>query len=211
MPEQPDPAHAVSAPPVAAPLVAAAAPPAGGNRLSRAGMDAFLVALAETGMVREAVRRSGVPRASLYRKRARDARFAAAWAAALDAGLDQLRDEAVRRALTGEERPVWWRGAAVGAVRQYSDALLMFLLRAHQPRIYREPKPADHAAAARADRAQQAALAEAFKAGGDAAIGELLGSIDGKTRGILRGTEDWDETENDEEEGNGPAADGGRA
>ncbi|CAN0486040.1 unnamed protein product [Discosporangium mesarthrocarpum] len=54
-------------------------------------------------MVAEAARQAGVPRATLYRKKAGDSRFAARWAAALEAGLDQLRDEAVRRAYHGVE------------------------------------------------------------------------------------------------------------
>ena len=97
-------------------------------RLTRKGMTVFLDALAETGMVRAAAARAGIPRGALYRRRSADAAFAAAWADALDASLDGLRDEAVRRAFEGEEQPVWYRGAVVGSVRQYSDALLIYLL-----------------------------------------------------------------------------------
>jgi hypothetical protein len=113
---------------------------AAGCRLTARGVAAFLEALAETGMVVEAARRAGVPRASLYRRKAADADFAAAWAAALETGLDGLRDEAVRRARDGVEQTVWYRGEPVGTVRRYSDQLLMFLLRAHQPALYREPR-----------------------------------------------------------------------
>ena len=65
----------------------------------------------------------------------------------------------------GVEETVWHRGVAVGTVRRYSDQLLMFLLRAHQPALYREKYVAPAGA-------------------GDASdpLGEILAQIDGKTR-----------------------------
>ena len=138
---------------------------AAGRRLTARGIAVFLAALAETGMVCDAAAQAGVPRASLYRKKAADADFAAAWAAALEAGLDRLRDEAVRRARDGVEETVWHRGVAVGTVRRYSDQLLMFLLRAHQPALYREKY-----------------VAPAGAGEADDPLGEILAQIDGKTR-----------------------------
>jgi hypothetical protein len=164
-----------------------------GNRLTAAGIAAFLDALAETGMVVEAARRAGVPRASLYRRKAADSRFAARWAAALEAGLDQLRDEAVRRAYHGVEEAVWHRGEAVGTLRRYSDQLLMFLLRAHQPEIYREPRggsddlrrAAAEKWAVRTVEEQEQAVKAAYDEGRDTGeLGEILDLIDGRTRTI---------------------------
>jgi hypothetical protein len=140
-----------------------------GRRLTARGAAAFLEALAETGMVGEAAARAGVPRASLYRRKAADPDFAAAWASALEAGLDGLRDEAVRRARDGVEQTVWYRGEPVGTVRRYSDQLLMFLLRAHQPAVYREPR-----GNARAEEEEE----EVDE------ISAMLARIDGKTRSI---------------------------
>ena len=164
---------------------------AAGNRLTRAGIAAFLDALAETGMVCEAAARAGAPRASLYRRRAADPAFAAAWAAALEAGLDRLRDEAVRRALHGDEQTVWHRGEAVGTARRYSDALLMFLLRAHQPAVYREPRggaeAAAHAAgkaARRAEDEQDRLVADAYALGKKHGVQALYDAIDGCSRGV---------------------------
>jgi hypothetical protein len=139
-----------------------------GRRLTARGIAGFLEALAETGMVVEAAARAGVPRASLYRKKAADADFAAAWAAALETGLDGLRDEAVRRARDGVEQTVWYRGEPVGTVRRYSDQLLMFLLRAHQPAVYRESR--GNACAEEEEEVDE--------------ISEMLARIDGKTRSI---------------------------
>lgn len=138
------------------------------DRFTPAARAAFLAALAETGTVREAIRCSGLARATVYRRRARDARFAAAWAEALAIGLDQLRDEAVQRALHGVERPVFHGGKPVGMVRAHSDALLMFLLRAHQPGIYHTPRVARPVAEEEDE------------------LAEILRLIDGSTRGVSR-------------------------
>ena len=164
-----------------------------GNRLTAAGIAAFLDALTETGMVVEAARRTGVPRASLYRKKAADAAFAARWAAALEAGLDGLRDEAVRRARDGVEETVWHKGAAVGTRRRYSDALLMFLLRAHQPGVYREPRggsdelrrAAAEKWAVRTVEAQAAAVQAAYEEGkANDGLREIFERINGTTRRV---------------------------
>jgi hypothetical protein len=90
-------------------LAAAPGPQPAGRLLTRAGIAVFLDALAETGMVCEAARQASVPRASLYRRRAADAAFAAAWAAALEAGLGRLRDEAVQRARRHRGDRLAWR------------------------------------------------------------------------------------------------------
>jgi hypothetical protein len=154
--------------------------PATGDQPTEDGVAAFLAALAETGMVKEAITRTGVPRATLYRRRSSDAAFATQWAEALALGLDQLRDEGVRRALHGVERPVFHAGKLVGTVRHYSDALLMFLLRSHQPEVYREPRRGELSAS----QATEEELARAFEEGGSAALGEILARIDGRTRYI---------------------------
>ena len=44
---------------------------------------------------------------------------------------------ACRRAFEGVERPVYYKGEQVGTWRFYSDALAMFLLKAHRPERYR--------------------------------------------------------------------------
>jgi hypothetical protein len=84
-----------------------------------------------------------VPRATWYRRRKRSARLADAWAEALDQGIDRLEEEALRRALKGTRQPVYFQGERIGSIPRYSDALLMFLLRAHRPQRYRDGPPAE--------------------------------------------------------------------
>ena len=81
---------------------------------------AFLSALAEGGNVRDACRRLGINRQSLYPWKANDPAFASDWDRALVLGAEALEDEARRRAKNG------------------SDILLMFLLRALKPEKFRD-------------------------------------------------------------------------
>lgn len=98
----------------------------------------FLSVLRNCANVSAAARETGVSRMSWYRLRNGDAAFAKDWEAALEAGVDALEDEAMRRALEGSVEPVFYQGQQVGSVRKYSDAMLMFLLKARRPQRYRE-------------------------------------------------------------------------
>ena len=52
--------------------------------------------------------------------------------------------EARRRALTGVEEPVYYKGEAVDRTAKYSDTLLIFLLKAHRPEKFRDNVSAEH-------------------------------------------------------------------
>lgn len=98
----------------------------------------FLEALADTVNVTLACQRAGIPRRTAYDWRHSDQAFAAKWDDALDVGIDLLEAELHTRAFDGVERPVYYKGEQVGTWRYYSDALAMFLLKAHRPERYRE-------------------------------------------------------------------------
>lgn len=55
-----------------------------------------------------------------------------------DQATERLEQEARRRALEGREEAVYWNGNQIGTVRKYSDVLLIFLLKAKKPDVYRE-------------------------------------------------------------------------
>jgi hypothetical protein len=99
---------------------------------------AFLEALSECGSVREACKQAGVVRMTVYRWRERDETFAQEWEEAARIGAMGLEDEARRRAYIGVDRPVYQTGKLVGVTREYSDPLLMFLLKGAMPDKYRE-------------------------------------------------------------------------
>ncbi len=109
-----------------------------GRPVSAAKRRKFLECLQECGQIAESYRSAGIPCSTLYRLRQLDPAFARAWDESLEIGLDRLEDEAIRRALTGIEHPVFYQGREVGSVRRYSDGLLTFMLKRRRPERYRD-------------------------------------------------------------------------
>jgi hypothetical protein len=105
----------------------------------------FLDALRQCGNVTAACRAAQLDQSNAYKVRAADPEFAAAWADALEEAADVLEAEAWRRAVRGVERPVFQGGEQVGAVREYSDTLLIFLLKGAKPEKYRDNYTRVHA------------------------------------------------------------------
>jgi hypothetical protein len=91
------------------------------TRPRRAWKATFLAALGRTANVRYACLKAGVGRKTAYRHRDKDPAFRDAWASSLEDACDMLEMKARQRALKG-----------------LSDSLLMFLLKAHRPGVYRE-------------------------------------------------------------------------
>jgi hypothetical protein len=99
----------------------------------------FLSVLAKTGRVSEAARAVGyTDTATLQAFRRNDEEFAEAWNYALDAAAHVLEEEAIRRATEGVLEPVFYKGEVAGYKTNYSDTLLMFVLRGLKPGVYRE-------------------------------------------------------------------------
>lgn len=101
---------------------------------------AFLVALREGRSVADAAAAAGVNRTLLYKWRTAVAGFADAWDEAVLDSFDRVEEEALRRAMQGVERPVFYRGEQVGSVTTYSDRLLIALLQ--RRRAMPPPRPA---------------------------------------------------------------------
>ena len=122
----------------------------------------FLEALVVTLNVTLACRRAGIARRTAYDWREADEGFARKWDDAVDEGVDLLEAELHKRAFEGVERPVYYKGEQVGTWRFYSDALAMFLLKAHRPERYRGPSGGGAVAKALSPEEQaEAAQAEA--------------------------------------------------
>ena len=81
---------------------------------------AFLQTLKETGNVLLSCKVAGISRKQAYLTRQKNAAFAAEWADCIEDAVDMLEAIAVQRAKT------------------VSDVLLIFLLKAHRPEVYRE-------------------------------------------------------------------------
>jgi hypothetical protein len=81
---------------------------------------AFLASFAATGNVLLSAKGAGIDRSVPYDERKRNPRFAAAWEQAEEDAIQLLEAEARRRAMSA------------------SDVLLMFLLKARRPAVYRD-------------------------------------------------------------------------
>ena len=80
---------------------------------------------------------TGIDRGTHYDWLKADPGYKAAFEAVQDQAAQSLEDEAVRRAYEGVERPVTVAGKRE-LVREYSDTLLIFLLKGLRPAKYRE-------------------------------------------------------------------------
>jgi hypothetical protein len=99
----------------------------------------FLAAFRETGNIRASAQAARVGRKTIYRHLESRPEFKERFAdAKADAG-DVVSGEIRRRGIVGWEEPVFYQGAVVGAVRKYSDTLLIFLAKALMPEVYRDP------------------------------------------------------------------------
>lgn len=85
-----------------------------------------------------ALKAVGVHRSMLYIWRETDAAFLVAEQQVKDGIADALEAEAVKRAYKGVRKPVFQGGLLAGHVTEYSDQLLMFLLKAMRPDRFRE-------------------------------------------------------------------------
>lgn len=122
---------------------------------------AFLEALRGNANIRASCLIAAIGRTSVYKRRDEDKAFAADMADALDDAVDDLELEARRRACEGLRRVKFHQGAPImvqvfnpdGSLRlrpdgspltvpyvehEYSDTLMIFLLKAHRPEKYRE-------------------------------------------------------------------------
>ena len=120
-------------------------------KLTRERQERFLRALAETGIVSAAVEIAGTSRTRVYELRKRNPGFAAAWGEAEERAADALEAEAWRRAVAGVPEPIVSAGKVVRdddgrpiAIRRYSDALMIALLKARRPERFKDRAVVEH-------------------------------------------------------------------
>lgn len=127
----------------------------------------FLAALAQSGIVGAAAEAASIDRRTAYYLRDSDVEFAAEWDQALDAAADLLENEARRRAERGVQRLKFHNGVLIKVQaespegiplvdmdgnpimvpyveHEYSDTLMIFLLKGAKPEKYRERADVRH-------------------------------------------------------------------
>ena len=98
----------------------------------------FLKAIAEGSSIGAACALVGYTRDGVAKRKKRDDKFRLAWADFDELAIERMETEADRRAIDGTERPVFYQGEECGRIREFSDTLLIFRLKAKRPSVYRE-------------------------------------------------------------------------
>ncbi len=102
-------------------------------------MEAFLSTFAQTGNLMLSCRAANIGRSAIYDYLDRDVDgFAVRYADAEQEACEALEAEAYRRGVHGIDKPIHYKGDRVDTVREYSDTLLIFLMKGRMPHKYRD-------------------------------------------------------------------------
>ena len=108
------------------------------NKSGQAALkEQFCAELRKIGVMRYACQQVNVGKSTIARWRAADPAFEAAVLEALDDAVEGMEQEAFRRAVIGTDKPVTVAGQRE-VIKEHSDVLLIFLLKANRPEKYRE-------------------------------------------------------------------------
>ena len=119
-------------------------PPANEPKPRRQWKEPFLLSFAASGNVLQSCLVAGVDRTTAYKAYHGDEAFKKAWQSAEEDAADLLEAEATRRAVEGVDKPVFYMGEEVATVKEYSDQLLIVLLKARRPGRFRENVKVQH-------------------------------------------------------------------
>ena len=109
------------------------------NTARRKKQNSFLKAFSESGNITKAAKIAKIDRKLHYFWMDEDPEYPAKFRDAQEKAADVLEEEARRRAVDGVEHAVGWhKGEPGGYEQQYSDTLLIFLLKGARPEKYRE-------------------------------------------------------------------------
>jgi len=108
------------------------------DRTREQKMDAVLENIEKSGNISASCRKAKVARKNIYEWEDTIPEFAKRLAKAKRIGADGLQDEANRRAFDGVLKPIFHQGVKVATVREYSDTLMIVLLKAHKPEMFKE-------------------------------------------------------------------------
>jgi hypothetical protein len=98
----------------------------------------FLDQFGATGLVGKSAEAVGIGRRTVYNWLDNDPEFHQQFEYAREQFVEMLEAEAKRRACDGVDKPIFYQGQLVETVKEYSDTLMIFLLKANAPDKYRE-------------------------------------------------------------------------
>ncbi|WP_379921172.1 hypothetical protein [Erythrobacter sp. R86502] len=154
----------------------------------------FIEALADTGSVTAACKAVDMSTFGAYylRRQPGAETFRAAWAAALQLGVQRVEDVVMDRALNGVEEPLYSYGKLVGTRTRYNDRLLMFILRNRAPERFAAgggPKGLNAVSQMQLDRLKKQWIAEHEAGKRNVSDHDVRRSIDAKIESIRRSME----------------------
>lgn len=116
---------------------------AGKRGWSEAKTRSFIDTLASTCNVTKAAAAARMSISAVYRRRAQDASFRAAWGQALSIGYAQLEMMMLERALHGVERIIDLKDGETRVMRDYCDRTALTLLKMHRDSAVAAEEPVD--------------------------------------------------------------------
>ncbi len=99
---------------------------------------AFLSAYVEMGNISQAAEAANVSRKVHYDWLKEDPDYVKDFESAHKASGDRLEQEARRRAVQGVDKPIFYKGDQVATIKEYSDTLLIFLMKGAMPEKYKD-------------------------------------------------------------------------
>ena len=108
------------------------------NLITPKKKEEFIGDFRTTGNITKSARNLGLTRQAIYQWMEKDEAFKEAVDNAAEEALDLMEAECKRRAEEGCDRPVFYQGNECGAIREYSDTLMMFFLKGNRPDKYKD-------------------------------------------------------------------------
>lgn len=105
----------------------------------------FLGLLSQCGNITKSIQRApGCSREKVKKELESNPEFAQHFEMAMEMAMERFEAEADRRGIEGVDKPVFYKGKQCGTIKEYSDILLIFRMKALAPQKYRDnPKPSD--------------------------------------------------------------------
>lgn len=100
----------------------------------------FVVRLVENPSITAACKSLGISKPAINAHCFRYPLFSLLVKEAIATIREKIEDAAYERAVLGVEKGIWWQGERVGEERQFSDQLLITLLKANMPEKYNRPQ-----------------------------------------------------------------------
>jgi len=113
-------------------------------KLRQQKLDKFLEYLAQGVSIAKSIKLTGCSQSLVYNERTSNPEYAKKWDEARCKGAYALEEEAWRRAVEGVPEDIYHRGQVVGTRINYSDTLLIFLLKGLFPERYSDKRHIFH-------------------------------------------------------------------